>query len=137
MNAKAWYGLGFSLMATVLLTVSACQKKPEEETSQDIVAAPAAPMGYARSEGVAQVTLTLPEAIKAHPELHTRLYNEGKSDLDDFMAAETREGEAASISTKFVVRRLALGICGDTEVGNALRPACSPGQKKRVTTGGS
>jgi len=57
--------------------------------------------------------------------------------VDEFMEAEAREAEAASISTEFVIRMLGLGICGNTEVGNALRPACSPGQKKRVTTGGS
>jgi len=49
---------------------------------------------------------------------------------------ERLHGEAASISTEFVIRMLELGVCGSTEVGNAVRPACSPGQKKRVTTGG-
>ena len=56
-------------------------------------------------------------------------------DVDAFMEAEALEGEASSIRTEFIIRMLALGICADTQVGNALKPACSPGQKKRVTTG--
>ncbi len=52
-----------------------------------------------------------------------------------FMEAEVKEGETSSIRTEHLIRVLGLSICGDTEVGNALRPACSPGQKKRVTTG--
>lgn len=55
--------------------------------------------------------------------------------VNDFMEAEAREGGASSIRTEHLIRVLGLDICGDTEVGNALRPACSPGQKKRVTTG--
>lgn len=51
------------------------------------------------------------------------------------MREEAQEGTSCSITTEFVVRMLGLGICRDTAVGNALRPACSPGQKKRVTTG--
>ena len=60
---------------------------------------------------------------------------EADQKLADFMAAEARKGEPSNIRTEFLLRVLGLDICGDTEVGNALRPACSPGQKKRVTTG--
>ena len=56
-------------------------------------------------------------------------------EVDAFMGAEVLEGEPVSIRTEFIVRMLGLGICADTQVGNALKPACSPGQKKRVTTG--
>ena len=68
---------------------------------------------------------------------------EGQMDLDvdqeieAFMAAEAMEGRPTSIITEFVIKMLGLEICGNTEVGNALRPACSPGQKKRVTVGES
>ena len=53
----------------------------------------------------------------------------------EFMAAEVQQGRPSSISTEFLVSMLGLGICSNTQVGNALRPSCSPGQKKRVTTG--
>ena len=60
-------------------------------------------------------------------------------DIDEkvarFMGAEAREGEPSSIRTEYLLRVMGLEICRDTEVGNALKPACSPGQKKRVTTG--
>ena len=56
-------------------------------------------------------------------------------EVASFMEAEVREGETSSIRTEHLIRVLGLNICGDTEVGNALKPACSPGQKKRVTTG--
>ena len=55
--------------------------------------------------------------------------------IANFMAAEVGAGDYSSITTEFLLRVLGLSICGDTEVGNALKPACSPGQKKRVATG--
>lgn len=55
--------------------------------------------------------------------------------IASFMEAEVKEGEPSSIRTEYLLRVLGLGICADTKVGNALNPACSPGQKKRVTSG--
>ena len=55
--------------------------------------------------------------------------------VDAFMKAETAEGKRTSVMTEYVVQMLGLGICVDTEVGNAMRPGVSGGQKKRVTTG--
>lgn len=57
--------------------------------------------------------------------------------LDGYMKAEAAQAGPSSIRTEFVLRMLGLTGSADTPVGNALRPACSPGQKKRVTAGAS
>ena len=56
-------------------------------------------------------------------------------DIDAFMKAEAQEGRPTSLVTEFIIKMLGLEICGDTQVGDEMRPACSPGQKKRVTVG--
>ncbi|KAK9794008.1 hypothetical protein WJX73_008792 [Symbiochloris irregularis] len=55
--------------------------------------------------------------------------------IDAFMKAESIEGKYKSVMTEYVVHMLGLGICADTEVGNAMRRGVSGGQKKRVTSG--
>lgn len=57
--------------------------------------------------------------------------------IDAFMKAESIEGKYKSVMTEYVVHMLGLGICADTEVGNAMRRGVSGGQKKRVTSGES
>ncbi|MCR6660461.1 MAG: DUF3298 and DUF4163 domain-containing protein [Asticcacaulis sp.] len=69
-----------------LLAFSACQKKPKDDqaTAPAVPAAPV-PLSLANSNADAQVNLTLPEAIKLYPELHTRLFNEAQTNLTAFM----------------------------------------------------
>ena len=75
------------------------------------------------------------DILEAIEEEEQNLGLEVEGELAAFMKAEAQEGNESSIVTEFVLRMLGLGICSDTAVGNSLRPACSPGQKKRVSTG--
>ncbi|MFT4075935.1 MAG: DUF4163 domain-containing protein [Asticcacaulis sp.] len=73
----------------VLVTVTACQKKPKDQPAASpaatVPAGPPPPLTIASTTADAQVNLTLPEGIKLYPELHTRLYNQGQSELTAFV----------------------------------------------------
>jgi hypothetical protein len=71
----------------VLIAVSACQKTPDKQQASTPTTAPAPPppLTIAHTGPDAQVNLTLPDAIKLYPELHTRLYAEGQTALTAFM----------------------------------------------------
>ncbi|ESQ73825.1 DUF4163 domain-containing protein [Asticcacaulis sp. AC402] len=86
----------------ICLALVACQKKPQEQTKSDRPPATVAPLGYAKTDGDAQVTLTLPEPIKLYPELHTQLYNEGEAALNAFMA-NARDDRAEQSADGFPV----------------------------------
>lgn len=74
-----------------LVLVSACDRReasrpPAEGDASGAVtpAGAAAPLVYESATPFAEVKLTLPEAVKAQPDLHARLYAEGVRDLKAF-----------------------------------------------------
>ncbi|WP_031237637.1 PdaC/SigV domain-containing protein [Asticcacaulis sp. AC460] len=82
---RAWAAMAIGL------ALFACQKKPDEPAKTAGPPATVAPLGYANTGDGVQVTMTLPEPIKLYPELHTRLYSEGESNLVAFMATAAKD----------------------------------------------
>ncbi|MGA9658776.1 MAG: DUF4163 domain-containing protein [Asticcacaulis sp.] len=75
-----------AIVLTGLVMLSACNKKPEKaDTPDNRPPATVAPLGFARENTDAQVSLTLPDTVKLYPDLHTRLYKEGEATLTAFM----------------------------------------------------
>jgi len=68
--------------------VAACSREPDSDHMK-VTGAKAIvgnePLGFARTSPDAQVTLSLPEPIKAYPELHARLYKDGETTLTAFL----------------------------------------------------
>jgi hypothetical protein len=88
------------LSAAVAATLAACNRDREPEApaatpaGADALVTPAdaaAPAGYESKTQYADVKLTLPDALKAHPDLHARLYAEEVRKLRQF--AEGAQGE--------------------------------------------
>ena len=77
-----------TFLAAPSLALSACQAHKEQAATgaASSPAVPVAALDFAQSNADAQVSLSLPEGIKAFPDLHTKLYNDGKTALDAFMA---------------------------------------------------
>jgi hypothetical protein len=82
--------------AAALLGLSACNRdrEPADPTGPNPPASPnaavtpadgAAPLAYESKSAFAEVKLTLPPAVKAHPDLHARLYAAGVRDLRQFV----------------------------------------------------
>lgn len=89
--------IGFGLVLAVIVAILFVTRKPTPvvEKGADAVPATVAPLGFAKVTGDAEVRLTLPEAIKNYPALHTKLYNEGEATLNAFAAqAITDHAEA-------------------------------------------
>jgi len=67
--------------------ITACSREPDSDhikaKSERWVAD--SPLAFARTSPDAQVTLSLPEPIKAYPELHERLYKDGETTLTAFL----------------------------------------------------
>jgi hypothetical protein len=81
--------------ALLIVAVAGCQKKTDDRHA----AAPSAsvlPLGFAQTNDDAQVSLTLPDPIRLYPELHTRLYNEGKTNLTAFLDQAHKDRAEAS-----------------------------------------
>ena len=95
-------GLRVGTVAAIALCLFACHKSPEKAAQGNAPPATVAPLGFAKTDGDASVTLTLPEPIKLYPELHTRLYNEGEQTLTAFMEA-ARKDRAEQSADGFVV----------------------------------
>ena len=74
-----------------LTTLSACDHKKDKGSASNMPPATVAPLGYAKTDPDAQVSLTLPDPIKLYPELHTRLFNAGKQTLTDFIASAHKD----------------------------------------------
>ena len=73
--------------ALFALGLSGCDHKPKPQAGNDgKPPATVAPLVFSKTDADAAVTLTLPEPIKLHPELHSRLYGEGEKELTDFLA---------------------------------------------------
>ena len=88
------------LSAAVAATLAGCNrdqdepKAPAASSDPDALVTPAdaaAPPGYESKTPYADVKLTLPDALKAHPDLHARLYAEEVRKLRQF--AEGAQGE--------------------------------------------
>lgn len=88
------------LSAAVAATLAACNRDRETPTPAAETRDPnalvtpadaAAPPGYEAKTQYADVSLTLPDALKAHPDLHARLYAEEVRKLKQF--AEGAQGE--------------------------------------------
>ena len=88
------------LTAVAATTLSACNRDREPDEAPAAKAAStaavtpadaAAPMGFEDKTPYADVKLTLPDALKAHPDLHARLYAEEVRKLKQF--AEGAQGE--------------------------------------------
>ena len=81
------------LTTAVLVTLTACDRRQREapaepeapaEQAEVTPADGAAPMTYESENRFAQVNLTLPEAVRAQPDLHARLYAEAVRELRTF-----------------------------------------------------
>ena len=68
--------------------MAGCSKEPDSDhmkASSGKAATADSPLGFAVTNPDAQVTLSLPEPIKAYPELHERLYKDGETTLTAFL----------------------------------------------------
>ncbi len=88
------------LTAAVTATLAACNRDRETAPKADAPTAPiltpttaAAPLAFDSDSPFAKVKLTLPEAIKTQPQLHTALYAEEVQTLRQFV--EGAQGEQA------------------------------------------
>lgn len=84
-------------VAFCALTLASCSRK-DEAHKDDAPPVAAAPLEFAQTTPDAEVKLTFPEAIKAFPDLHNRLYSEGQSELKAFgdQAAKDRKELSAA-----------------------------------------
>ena len=86
--------LGLAVVATLAATLGSCNREqdaraPVPPAAGDTAAAvtpadAAAPMAFESKTPFAEVSLTLPIALKAQPDLHARLYAAGVRDLREF-----------------------------------------------------
>lgn len=68
--------------------IAACSREPDSDhvkATGKATATTDSPLGFAVTNPDAQVTLSLPEPIKAYPELHERLYKDGETTLTAFL----------------------------------------------------
>ena len=79
------------VLGLAVLALGACDHKKDKTTASNTPPATVAPLGFAKSDPDAQVSLTLPEPIKLYPELHTRLYNDGVQTLTAFIASAHKD----------------------------------------------
>lgn len=79
------------VLTLAILALGACDHKKDKTTAGNAPPATVAPLGFAKSDPDAQVSLTLPEPIKLYPELHTRLYNDGVQTLTAFIDAAHKD----------------------------------------------
>ena len=76
----------FGLALGMVMAATACQRTPKTQQAPPAALATApVPLTIASSNADAQVSLTLPEAIKLYPDLHARLYTEAQTTLTAFM----------------------------------------------------
>ena len=79
--------LRLALLGTaVALSLAACNRDPKPAEGQQAEASAAAegPLSYVSTTPYAKVKLTLPEAVKAFPELYQKLYSEEVGKLKDY-----------------------------------------------------
>ena len=81
--------------ALVVAALSGCHKKADREAEPKPPAS-VAPLGFAQTNDDAQVSLTLPDPIRLYPDLHMRLYNEGKATLTAFLDQAHKDRAEAS-----------------------------------------
>lgn len=87
-----------ALLALLTLAVAGCDRKadtPEQPAAASQPAqAAAVPLSYEATSADAEVSLTLPEALRAYPELHRRLYDREASALSAFAKNAVEERRA-------------------------------------------
>ncbi len=86
--------IGLAALLTLAATLASCNREQEAraplppaagETSAAVTPAEAAaPMAFKSKTSFAEVSLTLPVALKTQPDLHARLYAAGVQDLREF-----------------------------------------------------
>ncbi len=101
----SWFRILSAGALMAALALSSC-KKPDEapvehappviETAPPVATGGASPMNFAQKTDAAEVTLKLPRAIAAQPDLHARLYADGVRDLKAF--AEGAANERAELA---------------------------------------
>lgn len=82
MRTRAWL-----LAALAAVSLAACDRKTEPAAPAREAAAPAVaatPLTFERKTADAEVSLTLPDALRAHPGLHKRLYDREVTALTAF-----------------------------------------------------
>jgi hypothetical protein len=89
-------GFGLALAGLVVVLFATRQIKPKVEANTDVIPATVAPLAFAKVSADAEVRLTLPEAIKYFPALHTKLYNEGHAALNAFATQAVADHADAS-----------------------------------------
>ena len=80
--------LGASAALLLAGMITACSRQPDTEhmhAGANTAPGVNVPLGFALTNPDAQVTLSLPEPIKAYPELHQRLYKDGETTLTAFL----------------------------------------------------
>lgn len=90
-HTKSIFVPSLALLSLAVLALGACDHKKDKKTASNTPPATVAPLGFAKSDPDAQVSLTLPEPIKLYPDLHTRLYNDGVQTLTTFIDAAHKD----------------------------------------------
>jgi hypothetical protein len=84
-------------LVSVVALAAACGPKPEEKKAEVPAPAPAVqpvgPLSYTAKTADAEVSLTLPEAVGTVPALYTKLFSEGRNELDSFTEGAKSELE--------------------------------------------
>jgi hypothetical protein len=89
-----------SVIAACGLVALTTLKPKSEAPIAEVTPITIASLGYAKANAQAMVSLSLPDTIKAYPELHRKLYTEGEADLKLFVDQATKDhAEAATQGT--------------------------------------
>lgn len=90
--------LGWLAVGVALLGAAGCEREKRAEPARATAAA-TPPLAFEQNTGGVELSLTLPEALRAHPALHKRLYDEDTAALASFAegAREERAGMGADM----------------------------------------
>ncbi|HEV2081215.1 MAG TPA: DUF4163 domain-containing protein [Brevundimonas sp.] len=114
----------FALIAAAVLTLSACNRDREPAADAAAPAAPgaavtpaeaAAPLIFSEKTAFAKVDLKLPEAIKAQPDLHAKVYAQEVAHLREFAEgaqADNTEAGAPNVAYEQSVELVAVHETG-------------------------
>ncbi len=118
----------FLLLASVaVLTLSACNRDREPETAGAASAAPGAPAAptqavapliFSEKTAFADVSLKLPDAIKAQPDLHAKIYQEEVAHLREF--AEGAQADNTEAGAPNVAYQQSVELTAAHETGKLI-----------------